>query len=309
MLTQDDVEPTVAVEVAQGRAAGELVARRESPRQGIARSGRLAESTVAGVQEDDVRCVATREEEVGPTVAVEVAGSHAETAKLVGKPRVLRRILEAKIALVAKEPRAPLRAIGMILSDGEIEETVAVEIEHRDASTLEPLRREPGARRDLDEASFAIVSKEPIRGIRSGRAAILRHVRDVEVDVAVVVEIGEDRAARAAQQTKDLVARRLERPLAVEKKDRGLRVIAGEGPHPEIEPTVAVDIAPSGGVTADPGEVLANPGLDAHIAKEKASIGLVRRGELRAGDEKERQAKRSHEPPDRANHGRSAEGI
>ena len=181
-----------------------------------------------------------------------------------------------------------------VLDDEQVEQAVAVVVEDADvAGGAAASRTGAAGRRDVDE--LAAVVAEELRAPRRGRTAAapapacalaLGVVGDVEFEGAVVVEVGEDGAAGAAEERRPAARlTSLERAVAeVAEQPVGHRagggLVLGVGPVAEaadeqVDAAVAVEVAPGAAVAHDAGERLEQPGLLRHVAKDDRVGGFL----------------------------------
>ena len=256
---RDEVEPAVAVEIAEGRPRDHvqfLAVMVEDGTQPL----RLLVSTAGLAQE---QAVGAGHVEVGPAIAVEVRDGDAVAEQVRGQADLGGDVLELEVALVAKEAGAedlPAAAHDRVLQHEEIEQAVAVEVEDADVPAIVE-RVGAGARGlgNLDELAGAVVAEElaalgavglaPLLGRRLV-PAIAAHV---QVQVAVVVQVHEDGAAavRRELQRRPRVVRELAAGgLAQQRVERrplqavDLGVAVGERAQEDVGPAVAVEVAP-----------------------------------------------------------------
>src|SRR5207253_8849352 len=99
-------------------------------------------------------------------------------------------------------------ALEEALADQQVEQTVAIVVEHRHAAGREAGRADAGAGRDIDKFAAAQVAEKRIRRLivrLAGGLSLDSVVRDKQVEVAIVVKIGEDRAVSPPQDAELLL--------------------------------------------------------------------------------------------------------
>ena len=229
------------------------------------------------------------DEEVGLAVAVQVGNRQAQPEDVVRDTGCGVDVLELEVALVAEEHR--LRAAGeFVLDHEEIEEAVAVIVEDADVPRGEErLRAGAAGGGDIDERAAVVAKQDGAAGLGGllGLVALpapgLGIVRRVELEGAVVVEIGEDGAAGAGEEFDAGLGETLERavaPVAQEAAgDRpggrgvfGVRPVA-EAAHEEIEAPVAVHVPPRAAVAHEAGEGLDEAGGFGHVGEDDLPPG------------------------------------
>src|SRR5262249_9100967 len=142
------------------------------------------------------------------------------------------------------------------LADEKVQESVAVVVEHRDAPRCEVGRTGAASGRDIGELAAAVVAKQRVRRAVMRllvRLAVDGMMRQVQVQLAVVVEIRKHRPARSAQKLKLLLVVDLEFAFDVAKELMGFRSIwrAAEGADEQTRPAVAIHIAPANAVAGN----------------------------------------------------------
>ena len=241
---RDQVEPAVVVCVEERDAEAQQVpaGRGQSDRGGLV--GEDAPAQVA--EQRGGLAVVVGDGQVGAAVAVEVAAGDAHP-RLETSARIGRRAgLDARLL----EPESPLVAEQVVrrhvVGDVEIDAVIVVEV-GRDHPQPAPVRvDEPGRRRDIHETT-GIVAEDVVRqrgellGVAvvdhpvSGVGAEARTLRverqvmaDVEVEVAVAVEVGERgrRGPVAVAAEPDAVGDVLERPVAPVAQQANTNAIA-----------------------------------------------------------------------------------
>src|SRR5262249_33366934 len=157
-----------------------------------------------------------------------------------------------------------------ILSHEQVEQAVAVVVEDGDAAAAEGLGAGAALLRDVGEVALAVVAEE-----LAAEDLVFRvgHAADVEVEVAVVVEVGEEAAGAAGGDAEDLlvflVGGELALLVAEEEVGAGAGAVAGEGGDVEVEVAVVVDVAPGGAVALDLGDVGEEAGLVADVGEDE----------------------------------------
>ena len=192
VVTDHQIEEPVAVGVAERRprapVLGSLVAR---PAEQLVEIGSMPVPAAAVVHE---QLVLVRDEDVGPAIVADVADGGAETPKIGGQTRFVRAIAEAEIALVVKQLATDVA--GQVFDDEQIERAVAVVVERNDVARFHAGDGEVALRGHVDEPT-AVVAVQGARA-RVARIAVVAGVtRDDEVQIAIIVEVGEHRSARA----------------------------------------------------------------------------------------------------------------
>src|SRR5688572_7001388 len=253
MLPDDHVEQAVSVDVPERYAGRGIVAFHPAPIERPGAAGRLAELSRAVVEEEPVPPVAAGNEDVGPGIVVDVGGGHAESGDARRQTGRFRRVLELEASPVTEQTRGPSALVHgeAAVSDEKIQEAIAVEVERRRAPSGESRARTgPVSRGNIGESAAAVVAEE-----RAGRerAALEHagHAGHVEIEVAIVVEVGEEAGVGPRGETQMLLVVELELAAGIAEKHVGLRPLGMKGAHVQVDPAVAVDVAPARGVSAD----------------------------------------------------------
>ena len=124
--------------------------------------------------------------------------------------------------------------------------------------------------RNVGELAAAVVAEQ---AAPAGVDLRLRHAAEVEVEVAVVVEVGEDHAGAAHGDVQRLLIVERELPLVVPEEHVRLTAIAAEGGDVEVEPAVAVYVAPPRPVTEDAADRRGQARLVADVAELEGVFG------------------------------------
>ena len=146
------------------------------------------------------------EEQVGVVVLVHVAGrggaDRAGCRAHLGQPHLPRHLPEGAVPQVGEEPRP-----GRVIDDQEVDVARVVEVGRHDRDDP-PVRLQPGLGRDVLEGAVLVVAQQPQRSrgelVRKQHRRVRRGAGGGEVgqpgqedvDVAVVIDVGEGRGAR-----------------------------------------------------------------------------------------------------------------
>jgi hypothetical protein len=282
VLAEDDVEQAVTVDVGEADTANHVVATRAAgplPGEDLARAGGLEKLAFAVVEKKDVAAAARGEEDVWPAVIVDIGGRHAQAGDPLGQTGRSRDILELQLALVPEQPRAfrlgTVVAGNRVLTDEKIEQAIAVVIEHGRTPAAKRRRAGAVAFRDAGVLAAAVVAEERAPGQRAthprGKLAILvgRHTADVEIEIAVVIQVGEDHAGGAGGDAQRRLLIEMELALLVAEEQVRLGAIGVKRADIEVEPAVTIGIAPGGAVAADAGDRRRQAGFVADVAEDE----------------------------------------
>src|SRR5262249_28943543 len=150
----------------------------------------------------------------------------------------------------------------------EIEPAVAVEIQGGHASAGVGRRTAAAVLGNIRELAVAVVAKEDTRG-RQRAVLAVSAVGDVQIEPAVIAEIDKESAAALAGGAELFLLVEAEFSVIVGEEKAGFRAGVVESADEEIGPTVAVHVAPGGGVAADAGQVRKDARLVAHVAEDE----------------------------------------
>ena len=253
VLTDEEIDASVTVDVT-GRDARRVIFLSEAlplERRGVC----FPERSMAVVDEQPIRVA---DEEVGPTVTVEVGRTDTESRDPRGQTGAGGRVLEAQAALVVEE-HARSGTTEVILDQEEVETAVAVVVEDPDRSAAS-LRVEHGGLREPP----GVVAEH--QGRRPAAWFVTNIPREHEVEIAVAIKVCERGAGRAAGADGERLVDR-ETVGAAEQQavggppTLGLERLVGEPTKEEVGPPITVDVADRGRVAVPAAQWLPDPGL------------------------------------------------
>lgn len=240
--------------------------------------------------------IAVRHEQVGMAVTVEVAGGEPEPEDVFRQSGGDGGVLELQIAEVAEQARAWVFGEA-VLDHKQVEQPVSVEVDDADIASSEQALRTgtaPGA--DIDEQMAArtgslVIAEQGAAPRLSGalgfgfaRDLPLGIVGNVEVEVPVIVEVGEHRTAGA----REVADRRIfdlneQSTFPLQEQHARQRLFrgsvfsigpVGEAADEQIDQAIAIDVAPGAAMSHQAGERHTQADLVSDIAE--GDLGMAR---------------------------------
>ena len=194
---QNQIRQPVAIEITEGRAARPILRVEGFPREGFVQLSGFGVAAFPGGEKHPVRVAC---EEVRASITVHITHRQAETEEVIRQSGFRIGIFKFHPAEIPEQGAS--RLLGeKVFQHQQLKESVAIEIEDADVACRQQLRG-TGTRffRYLDQSPFVVA--EEFRSGELGRALgfllgagfALGVVCDVEIHIAIIVEIRENRA-------------------------------------------------------------------------------------------------------------------
>ena len=248
VMAHHQVQPAVAIEVGEGAAGDPVLAPRGKPRPVDDSVVHLPIGTIS-VGQEEVVAVGVRErrspgdEDVRPAIPGDVAYGQPQAVHVAGDARQRGGVFELEPPFVPQEDGGTAAPEG-VGDDKEVQQAIPVEVQHAHLPAVAGLGLDAAPRRHVDEQP-AVIS-EDVRWLggrpRLGGNAV---IGNVEVHVAVVIEIHEGGARGPALDLHRQLSGVLEHPSVIQEELGGY--LSGgleEGAHEEVHEPVIVDVSP-----------------------------------------------------------------